>query len=708
MTSATSKKLSVDFRSTVFLIIPFIFLFFYEFIFRLVTGCSFSFHSQLYVLLFTIVPSAALYLIFTAVKNTVYRHIASSVILFLLSLTYLIEYFIFRQFKIFYDINTVFAGGKGVLSSFRGEIYDLVFSTEGIIVIAIFFVPVIVYAAIGWMIPLGEPVRWRERVAAAGIGVLAFLIGWLCVLLHPIYSLQYTDEYNFQYAVDHFGLSTAIRLDIENMITPKVDDSFIILPSDPTPPIQNTGKLPTNTDTPETGSGKDPLPSETDNEAYESDSPSQEDPVVYTPNILELDLDTLISTSSGKINEIHRYIASLSPTYKNEYTGLFEGKNLIFITAEAFTAECIDPTLTPTLYRLATKGMNFTDYYQPASAGTTGGEYQNIFGLLPSYGGGSFNATVNRENATTIFYQLGKLGYYGQAFHNNSYTYYNRNKTHANLGFSSGFMGYGNGMEEFVTHQWPQSDLEMIEGTLPMYIDEPQFCVYYMTVSGHGNYGRTSNSMTLKNWDRVAHLDVSDPVKGYFAANLELEDAVSALVRALEEKGIADDTVICISSDHFPYALDTDTSLGQMEYLAELYGCNISNSLVRDHNRLILWCGSLEDQDPITVSSPTSSLDVLPTLLNLFGIPYDSRLYIGRDVFSGSEAIVFNTSYDWKTDLGTYLSSTGKFTPANDKVVIPDGYVARIKAIVKNKVNFSRAVLDYDYYKAVLPASAYR
>ena len=704
MTSATSKKLSVDFRSTVFLIIPFIFLFFYEFIFRLVTGCSFSFHSQLYVLLFTVVPSAALYLIFTAVKNTVYRHIASSVILFLLSLPYLIEYFIFRQFKIFYDINTVFAGGKGVLSSFRGEIYDLIFSTEGIIVIAIFFVPVIVYAAIGWMIPLGEPVRWRERVAAAGIGVLAFLIGWLCVLLHPIYSLQYTNEYNFQYAVDHFGLSTAIRLDVENIIFPKVDDSFIIFPTDPLPTYPDTEKPPVETSAPDS---EDPQSSETDSEAYETDAPKIE-PVVYTPNILELDLDTLISTSSGKINEIHRYIASLSPTYKNEYTGLFEGKNLIFITAEAFTAECIDPTLTPTLYRLATKGINFTDYYQPASAGTTGGEYQNIFGLLPSYGGGSFNSTVNRENATTIFYQLNKLGYYGQAFHNNSYTYYNRNKTHANLGFSNGFMGYGNGIEKFVTHQWPQSDLEMIEGTLPMYIDEPNFCVYYMTVSGHGNYTKSSNRMTSKNWDRVAHLDVSDTVKGYFAANLELEYAVEALVSALEEKGIADDTVICIASDHFPYALDTDASLGQMKYLSELYGCDISNSLVRDHNRLILWCGSLEDEDPITVSSPTSSLDVLPTLLNLFGIPYDSRLYIGRDVFSDSEAIVFNTSYDWKTDLGTYLSSTGKFTPANDKVVIPDGYVARIKAIVKNKVNFSRVVLDYDYYKAVLPASVYR
>ena len=700
---STARKLIRSLCPSVFLIIPFLLLFYYEFIFRLVTGGSFIFHSQLYVLLFTAVLSAALYLIFTAVGSVVYRHITSSAVLLLFSLPYLIEYFIFRQFKVFYDINTIFAGGKGVLTSFTGEIRHLVFSAEGITVIALFLVPVIVYAAIGWMIPRGEPVRWRERVIATAGGVLAFLIGWLCVMQHPVYSLQYTSEYNFQYAVDHFGLSTAIRLDIENIISPKVDDSFIIFPTEPLPTYPDTEKPPIETSAP---NSEDPHPAETDSESSETDAP-QIEPVVYEPNVLQLDLDTLIANSSGKANEIHRYVASLTPTYKNEYTGLFEGKNLIFITAEAFTAELIDPELTPTLYRLATAGINFTDYYQPASAGTTGGEYQNIFGLLPSYGGGSFNATTGRENATTIFYQLGKLGYYGQAFHNNSYTYYNRNITHANLGFSNGFMGYGNGIEEFVTDRWPQSDLEMIEGTLPMYIDEPQFCIYYMTVSGHGNYNRSSNRMTSKNWEKVAHLDCSDTVKGYYAANLELEYALSALVRALEEKGIADDTVICISSDHFPYALDTDASLGQMTYLSELYGCDVSNALIRDHNRLILWCGSLEDSDPITVSSPTSSLDVQPTLLNLFGIPYDSRLYIGRDVFSDSEAIVFNTSYDWKTDLGFYLSSTGVFTPASEDTVIPEGYVARMKAIVKNKVSFSRAVLDYDYYKAVLPTTVY-
>ena len=87
----------------------------------------------------------------------------------------------------------------------------------------------------------------------------------------------------------------------------------------------------------------------------------------------------------------------------------------------------------------------------------------------------------------------------------------------------------------------------------------------------------------------------------------------------------------------------------------------------------------------------------MPTLLNLFGVEYDSRLLPGRDVFSDQEAIVFFTNYHWKTELGTF---TGSFQ-ANEGVTVPDGYVDRIKAIVKDKITFCKGVLWYDYYRHV-------
>ena len=229
---------------------------------------------------------------------------------------------------------------------------------------------------------------------------------------------------------------------------------------------------------------------------------------VYGYNRLDLDL----TDAKGKVADINSYVSSLTPTRKNDYTGIFKGKNLIFITAEAFTAEVIDPALTPTLYRMATKGIQFTDYYQPNNSGTTGGEYQNIFGMLATDGGASFKNTATHYNYMTIGSQLDREGYYGKAFHNNSHTFYSRNKTHVNLGYSDGFMGYGNGMEEYVKKQWPQSDLEMFQGTLPTFIDRQPFNVYYMTVSGHSEYTRAGNNMTRRNWDAVKDLPYSDTV----------------------------------------------------------------------------------------------------------------------------------------------------------------------------------------------------
>ncbi|MBR2040160.1 MAG: LTA synthase family protein, partial [Clostridia bacterium] len=500
---------------------------------------------------------------------------------------------------------------------------------------------------------------------AAGVDVVSCITAIVCygisiaiILTSSVLKPLFTSQYNFQVAIQNFGLITTLGLDIKNLIFGSSNNKFEQV--------------------------------ETEDVA---DTSVPEVEILY--NKLDLDL----SEETGKIGEINSYISSLSATKQNDYTGLFKGKNLIFITAEAFTAELIDPELTPTLYRLANRGIQFTDYYQPASAGTTGGEYQNIFGMLPTSGGMSFKKTANHYNYMTIGSQLDRLGYYGKAYHNNSYTYYSRNLTHVNLGYSDGFMGYGNGMEQYVENQWPQSDFEMFSGTLTEYIDKQPFSIYYMSVSGHSGYSIDENAMSKKHWDRAQHLPYSDYVKGYFAANLELEDALTHLVSELENKGIADDTVICISTDHFPYGLDKEGSLGNMPLLSELYGYNVENLFQRDHSRLILWCGSLENEEPIIVDTPTFSLDILPTLSNLFGTEFDSRLFVGRDVFSDAEPLVFNSQYDWKTNLGTYYASRNQFVPAEGVESVPENYVENMKTTVRNKVNYCTLASDNDYFR---------
>ena len=429
-------------------------------------------------------------------------------------------------------------------------------------------------------------------------------------------------------------------------------------------------------------------------------APEQTQPqeIVYEPNVMEFDFQALADSESNKrIASIHRYVDTVEPTMKNEYTGMFKGKNLILITAEAFSKEVIDPVLTPTLYRLANEGICFEDYYQPMWGGSTSsGEFSVLTGLVSASGTNSIKESRQQDLFLSIGKQLQKEGYYSAAYHNHLYTFYDRDKTHTYYGYDT-YMGLHNGMEEGVQEIWPESDLEMMDFTVPLYIDKQPFSIYYMTVSGHCRYNYLGNKMSKKNYDVVKDLPCSETVKCYLACQLELEYAMESLVRQLEEAGIADDTLIVLSTDHYPYGLEGGTTWGnKQDYVAELYGYDPKNHIERDHSALIMWSGCLEGKD-IVIDTPTYSLDILPTISNLFGVEYDSRRLVGRDVFSDAEPIVLWYDYTWKTDKGSYDSETRKFTPA-EGVSVDSGYVERIKNIVSNKVFYSREVQNTDYF----------
>lgn len=652
-------------RRLYLLLLPLI-IFYYEVIFNLFTVNTILSRKMLYVFLFSVTWGGIGTWFCSLFTNRKLHKFMKTMLILISGIPFLVECFVYKQFKIFYDLRTVTAGAGDAVSEFQSQIVEMITSADGILAIVLLLLPTLLYAI--WLHRY-DPVKYRRkhyRTIVLLSVIIVFLINLIGIGFDSACRKIYGEQYNFQEAVSNFGLLTGIRKDIQKHVLGIGGDEFEVVISD---------------------------------EVEEEEAEPEE--IVYDDNVMDIDFEALAASTTGILQNLDNYVASLTPSKQNEYTGIFEGKNLIFITAEAFTAEVIDPELTPTLYRLATKGINFTDYYQPASAGTTGGEYQNVFGMLPMYGGSSFKMTVDDNNYLVMGNQLNRLGYSGWAFHNNSFTYYDRNVTHNNLGYSNGFMGYGNGMEAYVTQQWPQSDQEMIEGTLPLYMDSQPFNVYYMSVSGHSGYSYNGNAMTRKNWASVENLPYSDQVKGYLAANLDLENALASLVNALEEAGIADDTVIVISTDHFPYGIDENGSLGNMPYLSELYGYDVTNYFQRDHNRLIIWSGCLEENDPIIVDTPTFSLDILPTLSNLFGVEFDSRLLPGRDVFSDAMPLVYNTSYDWKTDLGTYYSSSATFVPVDENAEIPENYVETISSIVKNKINYCEGVLETNYFNHI-------
>ncbi len=407
-------------------------------------------------------------------------------------------------------------------------------------------------------------------------------------------------------------------------------------------------------------------------------------------NTYNIDFDKLISeTNDENLISMHKYFKSVEPTEKNKYTGLFKGKNLIFITAEAFDTIAIDKDITPTLYKMANNSFVFNNYYQPLyPVSTSDGEYMNLISLIPKEGIWSFKKTSELSMPLGIGNMFKKEGYNAYAFHNHTYKYYERNKSHPNIGFD--YYGCGNGLEKKMNcKHWPNSDLEMVEASFDYFLnDDKPFLTYYMTVSGHLNYNFYGNNMASRNKKAVKDLKYSTAVKAYYATQIELDKALEKLLKTLEEKNLLEDTLIVLGPDHYPYGLTT-------KEMNEVSKIDRTDKFENYHTTLIMYNPSIERTK---INKVVSGLDLLPTIYNLYGIEYDSRLLMGRDIFSESEGIAILSDRSWITNKGTYNTVTKKFKSFNNEEVSKE-YIDKINSIVYQKFSMSSLILDYDYYK---------
>ena len=405
-------------------------------------------------------------------------------------------------------------------------------------------------------------------------------------------------------------------------------------------------------------------------------------------NSFDIDFDTLVERDKNNrgLLQLHEYYSSIEPSEQHEKTGLFEGYNLITISAEAFTKWVIDPELTPTLYMMQNEGVNFERFYSIYGAGTIGGEFALCTGLPPRGAGGWCTSASRKYMPFSFASRFLDIGIQPLAYHNGSYTYYDRNKLFPGLGYI--FKANGNGLN-MAGQSWNASDLFMMEQTVDEYIDMERFYVHYMTISGHSPYG-FGNAMAGKNRDAVSHLPYSTEVRAYIATQLEFEYAMAYLLERLEEAGIAERTVIVITSDHYPYGLahsKTEELAGQrLDKISELY-----------ESSGIIYVKGME---PLTVTAPAFVADMLPTVLNLLGLEFDSRFLPGRDVFSDAFAMVYLES-SIITELGIYNKHSRNFKLFEGFDEIPEGYVSAITAIEAGRKSAIEQFVRLDYFDKI-------
>lgn len=633
-----------------------------EFLFKwLVFGFSSIFKiNNLFLLIFLFPISGIIVFISHITKSSMKNKIIYFLILGLLTIWYAIALIFKKVFNTYFCLSLFGLSDQAIAFSQTAIIEIL----KNIIPLLILFLPFILSFIYSKYLDFSKPNNKKSI-----INLLTIL---LSIIVLNIVTYQTKDKENSLYSkfhglnnnalnVETIGVLPAFYLDFKDIVMNNHKDIEIEIPS-----------------------------IDEDNNQNEEEKPNEE---TYSYNILDIDFDNLVSNEKNKtLLNMHKYLKSDKGTLKNEYTGLFKDKNLIVITAESLNTIGIRADVTPTLYKLATEGFNFTNFYTPINLSTIGGEFQNLTGLFAN-----LNDLNKYFRKGTNYFPFGlgttfkNSGYDVKAYHANDAYFQDRNVYLKNMGFNY-FKAKNTGLEKLMDcNKWPQSDEEMLNVTISEYLNSDKFLTYYVSVSSHMPYSKNGNAIVNKNWSLVKNLDYSEEAKGYLASVIELDKAVSSLIKSLEENNKLDDTVIAIIPDHYPYSLSLNA-------INELSDYKRDDTIEVNHNTLIIW----NTKTPgVTINKTASQLDFLPTIYNLFDVAYDSRLFMGKDILSSELGLVYFQNKSWVSDKGTYLASQDKFIP-KEGVSVDDEYVDNINKTVANRMRLSKLIIENDYYAKVL------
>ncbi len=533
-------------------------------------------------------------------------------------------------------------------------------------------------------------------------GVVVLHLGGLLMLRLPwegdLTPRQlYASDTNLDDQVEQLGLCNMLRLDVKHMFFP---------------PSATPGDFSGMENLPGSGSGSGSGSAPGSASASVSASAPPEPAPDTSPNVTAVDLVALgEGAPSEDIRWLCEYFNRVTPTKKNEYTGMFEGYNVIFFTLEGFSGYAIDPELTPTLYRMTHEGFVFPNFYTALHfTSTSGGECQNLLGLYPK-GGSPATLPHTGDLGTNLCFslsrQLGRKGYQVLGYHANS-NMYNRDKSHPNLGYD--WHQFGMGFDNLELSEggdllWPQRDSYMIEASVDDYLNsDTPFHVYYLTISGHMPY--VNNRIVAPYRETVRSLPYSETTQNYIATAMEVDRCMETLIEKLRAAGKLENTLIVAAPDHIPYfdlpILEelAGKSFGDVEDLEFLDESAIDFDVYR--NSLIIWSASMKE--PVEVDKVCCQVDILPTVSNLLGLEYDSRMLHGTDILSDSEGLVIFSSRCWKSDRGFYSRFQQTFTPAEGVTMSAseqESYVESMRTLVSYRLESTDRLIESNFYDYV-------
>ncbi|TVP94898.1 MAG: LTA synthase family protein [Acholeplasmatales bacterium] len=419
-----------------------------------------------------------------------------------------------------------------------------------------------------------------------------------------------------------------------------------------------------------------------------------------------IDIQNALTSRSESVDEdirIEDYFASRTGHELNVMTRRFTDKNFIMIMAEALDTYALDPDLMPNLYALSQNAWTFDNFYAPLYyRNTADTEFMVQTGFYPNRNVQlSMEAYVDNTFPYTLPNLFNMRNYATFAYHNFSDHFYPRETFHPDtLGYDAYFgpddMGLitpPNSERDARGHYW-HSDLQMFENTLPALLEQDKFFGYYLTVTGHLPYEPSRHDYALKHIDTIEAIlaqkgleDLEDDIKYYHAAQWEFDLAIGYLMATLEASGRLEDTVIAIFGDHYAYGL-SQQDIWEYDTKKE------SRTELGIHNvPFMIYHAGLT---PKTFAETFSSVDILPTLANMFNLPLDYKTVMGEDAFNSIQNRVVFSSMSFLTDTYFYEVERDLFEPLSPTFTATDPRPLIGEVYYQMLIN--NYILTHDYF----------
>lgn len=387
------------------------------------------------------------------------------------------------------------------------------------------------------------------------------------------------------------------------------------------------------------------------------------------------------------------------PPYQTNYTGMFEGKNVIYLQLEGIDEWLLDEETMPTLYNMQNNALNFINHYSYYNGGgsTFNSEFAVNTGFLTPV---SYNQNAYTFSRNNFDYSMARLfkkkGYSVNAFHMNTKEYYSRGANYDNWGYDN---YYGLKDQDTYTDNSYILDRELIlneKFSELLFPTDKQFVDYIISYSNHMPFTNTKGVCQLLLEKQKEEILASDPnavieEKTYTEEECsrlqarETDNMINLLITKLRDNNLLENTVIVAFADHYLYTLTDQNILAQYK--------ETDNNLI-NHTPFLIWKDGMKKQ---TIKEVTSQLNILPTTINLFGLEYHPNYYIGSDALNPDyKGYVFFPDYSWY-DGNVYVEG-GVVT--NGKEIEPTALEEKnhyINYVIKK----NDLTLKYNYFKYI-------